>query len=64
MRNLSPARIGQRAHDETPIFHGGSAISSWDGPRVVRLKLWDEDRARLITWADRRLWVPETRSRF
>src|SRR5207245_45831 len=41
----------QRAHDENPIFHTVPTISLWDGLRAVRLKLWDEDSARLVTWA-------------
>ena len=42
----------QRAHDENPIFHSVPKLSFWDGLRAVRLKLWDEDAARLVTWAD------------
>jgi omega-6 fatty acid desaturase (delta-12 desaturase) len=44
----------QRAHDETPIFHSVPWVSLWDGLRAVRLKLWDEDAARLVTWAEDR----------
>jgi omega-6 fatty acid desaturase (delta-12 desaturase) len=44
----------QRAHDETPIFDSVPKVSLWDGLRAVRLKLWDEDQARLVTWAERR----------
>ncbi len=44
----------QRAHDENPIFHGVPALSLWDGLRAVRLKLWDEDRGRLVTFAEAR----------
>ena len=42
----------QRAHDETPIFDSVPRLSIWDGLRAVRLKLWDEDAARLVTWAE------------
>jgi omega-6 fatty acid desaturase (delta-12 desaturase) len=42
----------QRAHDQNPIFHNASKISFWDGLRALRLKLWDEDTARLVTWAE------------
>ncbi len=42
----------QRAHDENPIFHQVPKLSLWDGLRAVRLKLWDEDAARLVTWAE------------
>ena len=44
----------QRAHDENPIFHGVPTLSLWDGLRAVRLKLWDEDRRRLVTFAEAR----------
>lgn len=42
----------QRAHDENPIFHDVPTLSLWEGLRAVRLKLWDEDRGRLVTWAE------------
>jgi omega-6 fatty acid desaturase (delta-12 desaturase) len=42
----------QRAHDETPIFHDVPTLSLWDGLRAVRLKLWDEQRGRLVTFAE------------
>jgi acyl-lipid omega-6 desaturase (Delta-12 desaturase) len=44
----------QRAHDENPIFHGVPTLSLGDGLRAVRLKLWDEDRGRLVTFAEAR----------
>jgi omega-6 fatty acid desaturase (delta-12 desaturase) len=44
----------QRAHDDVPIFRSVSPISLWDGLRAVRLKLWDADAARLVTWKERR----------
>jgi omega-6 fatty acid desaturase (delta-12 desaturase) len=44
----------QRAHDANPIFHEVPTLSLWDGIRTVRLKLWDEDRGRLVTWAQAR----------
>jgi acyl-lipid omega-6 desaturase (Delta-12 desaturase) len=44
----------QRAHDENPIFHDVPTLSLWDGLRAVRLKLWDDDRGRLVTFADAR----------
>ena len=42
----------QRAHDENPIFHDVPTLSLRDGLRTVRLKLWDEDRGRLVTFAE------------
>jgi len=44
----------QRAHDANPIFHSVPTLSLWDGLRAVRLKLWDEDRGRLVTFAQAR----------
>jgi acyl-lipid omega-6 desaturase (Delta-12 desaturase) len=44
----------QRAHDRNPIFHEVPTLSLWDGLRAVRLKLWDEDRGRLVTFAEAR----------
>jgi acyl-lipid omega-6 desaturase (Delta-12 desaturase) len=44
----------QRAHDENAIFHGVPTLSLADGLRTVRLKLWDEDRGRLVTFAQAR----------
>jgi omega-6 fatty acid desaturase (delta-12 desaturase) len=45
----------QRAHDENPIFHGVPTLSLWDGLRAVRLKLWDEETGKLVTFAQARL---------
>ena len=44
----------QPAHEENPIFHEVPTLSLWDGLRAVRLKLWDEDRGRLVTFAEAR----------
>jgi omega-6 fatty acid desaturase (delta-12 desaturase) len=44
----------QRAHDENPVFHDVPTLSLWDGVRAVRLKLWDEERRRLVTFAEAR----------
>jgi acyl-lipid omega-6 desaturase (Delta-12 desaturase) len=44
----------QRAHDQNSIFHDVPTLSLWDGLRAVRLKLWDEDDARLVTFAQAR----------
>ncbi len=41
----------QRAHDENPIFHEVPILSLRDGLRAVRLKLWDEERGHLVTFA-------------
>jgi acyl-lipid omega-6 desaturase (Delta-12 desaturase) len=44
----------QRAHDQNPIFHDVPTLSLWDGLRAVRLKLWDEDRGRLVSFGEAR----------
>jgi acyl-lipid omega-6 desaturase (Delta-12 desaturase) len=44
----------QRAHDQNPIFHDVPTLSLWDGLRAVRLKLWDEDRGRLVSFGELR----------
>jgi len=41
----------QRAHDENPIFHQVPTLSLMDGLRAVRLKLYDEDRRQLVSFA-------------
>ena len=54
----------QRAHDRNPIFHDVPTLSLWDGLRAVRLKLWDERRRRLVTFAEARAhpWPTATTS--
>jgi omega-6 fatty acid desaturase (delta-12 desaturase) len=42
----------QRAHDENAIFHQVPTLSMWDGLRAVRLKLWDEQGGKLVTFAE------------
>ena len=44
----------QRAHDENAIFDHVPTLSLMDGMRAVRLKLWDEERGRLVTFAQAR----------
>jgi acyl-lipid omega-6 desaturase (Delta-12 desaturase) len=43
-----------RAHRENPIFHAVPTLSFWDGLRAVRLKLWDENQQRLVTFGQAR----------
>jgi acyl-lipid omega-6 desaturase (Delta-12 desaturase) len=45
----------QRAHDESSIFDGVPVLTLRDGLHSVRLKLWDEDSGRLVTFAQARL---------
>jgi acyl-lipid omega-6 desaturase (Delta-12 desaturase) len=42
----------QRAHDDNPVCHDVPVLTLWDGLRAVRLKLWDEQRGRLVSFAD------------
>jgi acyl-lipid omega-6 desaturase (Delta-12 desaturase) len=42
----------QRAHDENPVFHDVPVLTFMDGMRATRLKLWDPQRRRLVTWAE------------
>ncbi|HWX95606.1 MAG TPA: fatty acid desaturase [Solirubrobacteraceae bacterium] len=44
----------QRAHDENPIFHGVPTLTLGDGLRAVRLKLWDEERRGMVSFAQAR----------
>ena len=45
----------QRAHDENPtMFSSVPTLSLWDGLRAVRLKVWDEERGRLVSFATAR----------
>lgn len=44
----------QSAHDHNPMLHDVPTLSLWDGLLAVRLKLWDEDSGRLVTFAQAR----------
>ena len=44
----------QRAHDDNPIFHDVPTLTLADGIRAMRLKLYDEDRRRMVTFAQAR----------
>ena len=52
----------QRAHNENPIFHDVPTLSMWDGMLAVRLKLWDEECGRLVTFAQARCHVSASAS--
>jgi len=49
----------QRAHDENPVFHSVPELSLGDALRAPRLKLWDEERRRLVTFAEARPAGPQ-----
>jgi omega-6 fatty acid desaturase (delta-12 desaturase) len=42
----------QRCHDENPLFHGATVVTLGQSAAVMRLTLWDEDRRRLVGFAD------------
>ncbi len=44
----------QRAHDENPAFHSVPVLSIRQAAHSLRLKLWDEARGRLVTFAQAR----------
>jgi omega-6 fatty acid desaturase (delta-12 desaturase) len=44
----------QRAHDENPVFHGVPRLNLRDGVRALQLKLYDEDRGRMVTFREAR----------
>ena len=44
----------QRAHDENEVFHRVPQLTLRDAMRAFRLKLYDEQRCRLVSFADAR----------
>jgi len=48
----------QRAHDDNPIFHRVPTLTFWQAVGTVRLKLWDEQRGKLVTFAQARSAQP------
>ncbi len=51
----------QAAHDENKIFHDVPVLTFWQGIKTARLKLWDEKRGRLVTFAEARRHAREER---
>jgi omega-6 fatty acid desaturase (delta-12 desaturase) len=41
----------QHAHDEIPAFHTAPTFSLREAVKLTRLKLWDEDSRRMVTFA-------------
>ncbi len=50
----------QRAHNDNAFLHQAPSLSLWDGLRAVRLKLYDEQNGRLVTFAQARQLTPNT----
>jgi omega-6 fatty acid desaturase (delta-12 desaturase) len=44
----------QRAHDENPVLRQVPTLTLWSALRTTRLKLWDEQQARLVTFGEAR----------
>ncbi len=44
----------QRAHDEVPAFHSAPVFSIREAVKLTRLKLWDEDAGRMVTFKQAR----------
>ena len=44
----------ERAHRDTPVFASVPTLSLRDGLHAVNLKLWDQDRGKLVTFAQAR----------
>jgi omega-6 fatty acid desaturase (delta-12 desaturase) len=45
----------QAAHDSNPAFAGVPTLTFWDGVLATRLKLWDEENRRLVTFSQARV---------
>lgn len=43
-----------RAHAASPLFAAVPTLTLWDGMRAVRLKLWDEQAGKLVTFRQAR----------
>jgi omega-6 fatty acid desaturase (delta-12 desaturase) len=44
----------QRAHEEQPLFRAVPSVSLRDGLGATKLKLWDEQASRMVTWKQAR----------
>ena len=47
----------ERAHEEQPMFRSVPAVTLTEGLRATRLKLWDEQSQRMLTWKQARATV-------
>lgn len=48
----------QRAHDENPVFRDVPTLSLWQAMQTVKLKLWDEESGKLVSFAQERITRP------
>jgi omega-6 fatty acid desaturase (delta-12 desaturase) len=44
----------QAAHDDLEVFHDVPVLTVWDALKAPRLKLWDEQRGRIVTFREAR----------
>lgn len=49
-----PNYLLRRAHEENPLFQQARVLTMWESIRTFSLKLWDEERRRLIGWRELR----------
>ncbi len=42
----------QRAHDALPVFRSVPTLTLWDGIKAARLKVFDQETGRLLTWSE------------
>jgi omega-6 fatty acid desaturase (delta-12 desaturase) len=54
-----PNYLLPRAHRENPVFHQAPTLTLWQSMKTFSLKLWDEERKRLIGWRDLHRWRRE-----
>ena len=47
-----------RAHAASPLFAAVPTLTFWDGVRAVRLKLWDAEACKLVTFRQARRGLP------
>jgi acyl-lipid omega-6 desaturase (Delta-12 desaturase) len=48
----------QRAHDENAVFRQVPTLSLWQAMQTVKLKLWDEESGKLVTFTHERTTRP------
>jgi omega-6 fatty acid desaturase (delta-12 desaturase) len=58
-----PSYFLPRAHEENPIFHSAPTLTLGAALRTARLKLYDENTGRLVTWGDLRRDAARARRR-
>jgi omega-6 fatty acid desaturase (delta-12 desaturase) len=49
-----PNYLLKRCHDENAIFHAAPVVTLWQSLRLLTLSLWDEERRRMVRFAELR----------